>query len=105
MKRIRSTVFPLTILLLTITACRKPNQDEAAAKAVLEGYLMDNQTVQVKISLENIKGTADSLLAPIDGLSVQIMHAGVSYLLTETSPGIYQSSQLTVHAGESYHIG
>jgi hypothetical protein len=57
----------------------------------------------VTIAREVLYGSAGTP-APIPGLAVQITHAGQDYILPELSPGRYQSSSLSIIAGETYRL-
>lgn len=91
--------------MLVAMACTKTNNaDTLAAKAVVEGYLIEGEPITVKVSEESITGTVDSPLVTISGLSVTVINKGASYLLDEVANGIYKSTSLIVTTGETYQL-
>lgn len=103
MKYILQKISVFTILAACITACTKETGTEATPQAVVEAYLMAEQTIIVKISEENTAGSADSLL-PIEGLTVYVIHNDIKHQLSYISDGIYSHTSLVVHAGETWKL-
>lgn len=93
------------LLILLVTACTKTNNSEVLApKAVVEGYLVDGEPLEVKVSEESITGTVDSPLVAISGLSLTVINNGVHYTLDDQGNGIYRNPSLVVTPGETYQL-
>jgi hypothetical protein len=100
----KNTTFKmLSLFVLIVSACTKEKTVNGALEAVVEGYLMDDQPVEIKISKESITGTIDSL-EPITGLSVVVINNGIAYPLNDAGNGLYQNSSLTARQGETYEL-
>jgi uncharacterized protein DUF4249 len=105
MKYISRQVFTAVLLMLMATACTKTNNTEAlVAKAVVEGYLIEGEPIQVKISEESITGTVDSPLTTINNLSLTVINNGVHYVLHNTGDGMYSNTGLIATSGETYQL-
>jgi hypothetical protein len=101
MKNTALKMFSLVVLI--VSACTKEKTPNDTIEAVVEGYLIEGQPVEVKISKESITGTIDSL-EPIDDLSVVVTNNGTAYPLSYTGNGLYQNSSLTARQGETYEL-
>src|SRR6185503_8330188 len=98
-------IFIHVLLIFTAIACTKTNSSEALApKAVVEGYLIEGEPIQVKVSEESITGTVDSPLVAISGLSLAVVNNGTSYTLNDMGNGLYSNSSLIATAGETYRL-
>jgi hypothetical protein len=101
----RQFFIPVFGTLLAATACTKTNNsDSLTPKAVVEGYLIKGELIQVKVSEESITGTVDSPLVTINDLSLTVINNGISYSLSAMGNGIYENPALIATAGETYQL-
>jgi len=92
--------------MLTVLSCEK-NQtaNEYKAKAVVEAYLMANQTMRVHITKEILCTSAADTAETLDALTVKIIHNDNIYILTAKGSGNYVSdSTLIVTEGDTYKL-
>ncbi|MEO5563964.1 MAG: DUF4249 domain-containing protein [Chitinophagaceae bacterium] len=105
----RLIVLPAILLLIfSITSCEKVidiNLNEAEKKYVIEGVVTDMAgTARVKIS-QTKNFDENNSFPTVSGAIVSIKETpGVTYGLTETSPGIYESAMLSGTSGRDYTL-
>ncbi|GGA96085.1 DUF4249 domain-containing protein [Puia dinghuensis] len=98
----------LTILLaLPFCACQRVISvplDPGATKYVIEGVVTDEPGGS-SVSITQTKDfSANNTFAGVSGATVTIENNGSSYLLTESSPGVYTTSALTGVPGNTYYM-
>lgn len=104
MNKTTKYIFWAMLLIACATSCTKDSGSTVpAAKAVVEGYLAEGQSVHLTIKEQSTTGTIDTLL-PISGLNVYITHNGVDHLLNYAGNGVYSNSSLIPQSGEIYSL-
>lgn len=94
-------------LTTSILSCRKVIEldlGDNQPRYVIEG-IITNEAGSTKVIITRSKNfNSDNQFAAISGAVVVIRDNGVAYTLSETAPGIYQSSQLGGTTGHLYEL-
>jgi hypothetical protein len=94
-------------LIVSNTSCKKVIQldlHESDVKIVVEG-IVTNEPGVCKVSLTKSKFFyEDNQFEKISGAQVKVSDNGVDFVLTETSPGIYETHALTGIPGHKYDL-
>ena len=92
---------------LGLTSCEKVIEikiKESDMKYVIEGVITDEPGV-CKISLTRTVRFSDPNVFPaVSGASVKVSDNGTEYILSETSPGIYQTNAINGTPGHLYRL-
>jgi len=97
-------VIMAVIFLTAVYSCeKKDGLSVYVPKAVVEAYLVPGRTVSVKLTRENVFGSADSSVA-IPGLELKMINNGLTYVLNDVGNGIYTSSEFSIKEGDTYEL-
>ncbi|MEM1214533.1 MAG: DUF4249 family protein [Bacteroidota bacterium] len=98
----------LFCLLLFFSCEKEALEDPAITSAtlpVVEAYLVAGQTAQVELRQQVPFEAVDSLDLPLTGLAPQLFSEGVTYDLSETTPGVYTADTTwRIQAGQTYEL-
>lgn len=85
----------IVLLLLMAAACKKNSPVNYSALPVVEGYLMPDRNVEVRVSLQKDLVDTNAYGVPITGLTLQISDGTSTKTLTEDKAGHYILNDLT----------
>jgi len=98
----------IAILLLATAffgSCEKvEEQKNNSDKVVIEGYLIANQKISIKVSKEIAYKSDDTTEQPIEGLQILLSNDDQSETMIDNGSGEYTSSTLIAKADQNYSI-
>jgi uncharacterized protein DUF4249 len=96
----------IVILLFLAAACKKDSASASySALPVVEGYLMPNKIVEVKVSLQKALVDTNAYGTPVSSLTLTISDGSSTKTLTEDKAGHYILNDLTfIKTGGSYTL-
>ncbi|CAM3979666.1 protein of unknown function [Pedobacter westerhofensis] len=103
----RKIIFSSIVLLLFLAAACKKDSSTAdySALPVVEGYLMPNKIVEVKVSLQKALVDTNAYGVAVTGLTLSISDGSITKTLTEDKAGHYILNDLTfIKSGSTYKL-
>jgi len=95
----------LVLLLFLAAACKKDSATDYSALPVVEAYLLPNNAVEVKVSLQKALVDTNAYGVPISGLTLNISDGSTTRVLSEDKSGHYVLSDASfVKASGTYSL-